>query len=99
MAKLGKASTPVDLLSYDAEDRQPSIFFLRQEPRQSILTVFNWTDRPRSHSLKLADYGLSGSRAFTAHDVLHGGSIVPVDHGAVVIRDQKPPFGTRAEDC
>ena len=58
MAKAGRASTPVDLMTYEPEDGQPSIFLLRQSPRQSILTVFNWTDGPRSHSLSLTDLGL-----------------------------------------
>ena len=44
MARLGRASVPVDLLSYSEKDRQPSIFLLQETPRQSILTVFNWTD-------------------------------------------------------
>jgi len=58
MAKAGRASTPVDLMAYEPEDGQPSVFLLRQSPRQSILTVFNWTDEPRSHSLSLADLGV-----------------------------------------
>jgi alpha-galactosidase len=57
MAKAGRASTPVDLMTYEPEDEQPSIFLLRQSPRLSILTVFNWTDRPRSRSLSLKDLG------------------------------------------
>ena len=57
MAKLGRASTPVDLMTYEPEDEQPSIFFLRESPHQAILTVFNWTKSPRSHTLKLADLG------------------------------------------
>ncbi len=44
MAKAGRASTPVDLMTYEPEDGQPTIFLLRQSPRQSMLTVFNWTD-------------------------------------------------------
>ena len=60
MARLGRASTPVDLMSYEPEDEQPSVFLLRQSPRQSILTVFNWTEKPRSRSLSLKDLGNLG---------------------------------------
>ena len=50
MAKVGQASTPLDLMTYAPEDGQPSIFFLREDPRQAILTVFNWTNTTRSHT-------------------------------------------------
>ena len=55
MAKVGRAHTPVDLMTYLPEDEQPSIFFLQESQRQAILTVFNWTNAARSHTLKLAD--------------------------------------------
>ncbi len=63
MARLGRASTPVDLMDYLPEDEQPSIFYLREDPRQSILTIFNWTDGPRTHTIHLVDFG------FPDHDV------------------------------
>ena len=59
MAKAGRASTPVDLMTYEPEDEQPSVFLLRQSPRQSMLTIFNWTDKP-AHSASIES---SGSRA------------------------------------
>src|SRR5271169_6413484 len=43
MARLGRSSTPVDLMDYLPEDGQPSTFYLKEDPRQSILAVFNWT--------------------------------------------------------
>jgi len=58
MARLGRASTPVDLMDYLPEDGQPSIFYLKEDSRQSILTVFNWTDKPRTHTFHLAEFGL-----------------------------------------
>ena len=58
MARLGRASVPTDLLSYSDKDRQPSIFLLQESPRQSILTVFNWTDVARSRAIDLAALGL-----------------------------------------
>jgi alpha-galactosidase len=69
IAKVGRASTPVDLLTYEPEDELPSIFFLRESARQSILTVFNWTKAPRSHTFKLADLGLVAGDSFTVTDV------------------------------
>ena len=48
MAKVGRASTPMDLMTYEPEDEQPSIFFLREDQRQALLTVFNWTNSFRS---------------------------------------------------
>jgi alpha-galactosidase len=83
MAKISRAATPVDLLSYDVEDGQPSIFFLREDPRQSILVVFNWTEQPRSHTLKLADLGLPANRTYQASDVLNQGAAVAVNAGTV----------------
>lgn len=58
MARLGGASLPVDLMTYAAEDNLPSIFVLHESKRQSILTVFNWTEKPRQHQLQLSDLGL-----------------------------------------
>jgi hypothetical protein len=83
MAKISRAATPVDLLSYDVADGQPSIFFLREDPRQSILVVFNWTEQARSHTLKLADLGLAANRTFQASDVLNQGAAVAVNAGTV----------------
>jgi hypothetical protein len=83
MAKISRAATPVDLLSYDTEDQMPSIFFLREDSRQSILAVFNWTEQPRSHALKLADFGLPADHALQASDALNGGQAVGVNGGTV----------------
>jgi hypothetical protein len=41
--KIGRASTPLDLMTCGSEDEQASIFFVQESPRQAILTVFNWT--------------------------------------------------------
>ena len=60
VARLGRAATPVDLLSYDARDLQPSIFLLVENHRQALLTLFNWTEEPRARVLDLAKLGLPG---------------------------------------
>lgn len=90
MAKIGKASTPLDLMTYEPEDEQPSIFFLRESPRQSILTVFNWTKTSRSHTLKLADLGLPVEHVFKASDVLNQNAPIPLAGGSVQFENQAP---------
>ena len=90
MAKLGRASTPVDLMTYEPEDEQPSIFFLRESPHQAILTVFNWTKSPRSHTLKLADLGLPSDHSFAAFDVLNQNAPVALAGSTVRIENQAP---------
>jgi hypothetical protein len=59
MARYGHAATPLDLMNYAPEDEMPSIFLLRESKRQSILTIFNWTEKERSHEFSFADLGLS----------------------------------------
>lgn len=90
MAKVGRASTPVDLMTYAPEDEQPSVFFLLESPHQAILTVFNWTKSPRSHTLKLADLGLPADHSFTALDVLSQDAPVPLAGNAREIENQAP---------
>lgn len=77
MARLGRASVPLDLMDYRPQDRQPSIFLLQEDRRQAILTVFNWTDSPLRRSLDLNRLGLSAR--LTASDALHGRQIVIVN--------------------
>jgi hypothetical protein len=64
IAKLGRAAIPIDLLSYRAEDEQPSVFLLREDSRQSVLAVFNWTERPTSHRFSLSDLKLAPGRNY-----------------------------------
>jgi alpha-galactosidase len=58
MARLGRASTPVDLMTYASADKQPSVFLLKENAHQSILTLFNWTDETRSRAVNLIGMGL-----------------------------------------
>jgi hypothetical protein len=92
MAKLGRASFPFDLMTYRPEDKMPSIFLLKETPRQQILTVFNWTEEARSHTLGLADLGLKPNAAYTATNVLRGGAI-PIENGALTFT--LPPHSVR----
>jgi alpha-galactosidase len=88
MAKAGRAATPVDLMTYEPEDGQPSVFLLRQSPRQSILTVFNWTDGPRSRSLSLTDLGVSASSTLGATAVMDSSSTFALEGGAIRLENQ-----------
>ncbi len=90
MAKAGRASTPVDLMSYDPEDEQPSLFLLRQSPRQSMLTVFNWSGKPRSRSLSLSDLGLAASSTMVATGVMDSSASFALEGGAIRIQNQSP---------
>jgi hypothetical protein len=58
MAKLGRASLPLDMMTYKAEDTIPSVYLLKEDRRQAMLTVFNWTEGARSHTFTLADLRL-----------------------------------------
>ncbi len=90
MAKAGRASTPVDLMTYEPEDEQPSIFLLRQSPRLSILTVFNWTDRPRSRSLSLKDLGVPVSSTMVATGVMDSNAAFALEGGVIRLEKQSP---------
>jgi alpha-galactosidase len=75
MARYAHAATPLDLMSYAPEDEMPSIFLLRESNRESILAVFNWTEKERKHDFSLSDLGFA-----TGHnqvlDVFAPGSLI-----------------------
>ena len=79
IVKLGRAARPVDLLDYSADDKQPSIVFLREDARQSILAVFNWTEQARSHTFRLTELGLPAEDHYQLQDILH---LAPNDAGS-----------------
>jgi alpha-galactosidase len=93
MVRLGKASVPLDLMSYADSDRQPSIFMLKESPRQSILTVFNWTEHVTRHVVPLASLGLSPRGAYRVADVLRPQQPAPFSAG--VFRIELPPHSVR----
>jgi alpha-galactosidase len=70
MARLGRASTPLDLMTYDAEDLQPSLFLLKQTKRQSIITVFNWSETPRHHTLTRTMLQLDPKANYSVSEIL-----------------------------
>jgi hypothetical protein len=94
MNRLGRAARPLDLMTFRPEDEEPSVFFLPEDPRQAMLTVFNWADRPLSHTFTLAGLGLPADHPFHAFDVLNKDEEISLPGGALEIRDQ-PPHSVR----
>ena len=93
MARLGKASVPLDLMTYDPLDLQPSVFFLKQTRRQSILTVFDWAEVSRSHSFARASLGLDQNANYTVSEVLTGSN--SDTHLATTLEIRQPPHSVR----
>ncbi|MFZ0662238.1 MAG: PKD domain-containing protein [Acidobacteriaceae bacterium] len=91
MARLGRSSMPVDLMTYLPEDRQPSVFLLKESRRQSILTVFNWTENPRTHSFTLASLGLNGKGPYTVAGVFDKEQLA--DSNPIIVT--QPPHSVR----
>jgi alpha-galactosidase len=85
MIRLGKASIPVDLMTFRAADEQPSIFFLKEDRRQSILTIFNWTGKEREHSVELASAGLPTSGKYVVTDVLDAKDVPTLNAGVLTL--------------
>ena len=93
MIRLGRASLPVDLMDFSVEDAQPSVFFLKEENRQSILTTFNWTDKERDRSIDLTTVGLPATGQYIVTDVLDDREIPASAAGILVFR--QPPHSVR----
>ena len=69
MARLGRSSTPTDLMTYAASDVQPSIFLLKEDNRQSILTIFNWTEGELKRAINLTALGLKETGSYQITEV------------------------------
>ncbi len=94
VARLGRASRPLDLMSYPPEDGMPSIFFLQQSKRQAILTVFNWTEKQTEHRLDLLhDLGLQWHGHNQILDIFN--SATPVGSNLDTIALQLPPHSVK----
>jgi alpha-galactosidase len=70
MVRLGRSSKPLDLMEYREQDLQPTTFFLQESPRQSILTVFNWTGDSAQQTIQLSRLGLNPDGHYDISDVL-----------------------------
>jgi alpha-galactosidase len=93
MAKLGRSSLPIDLLSYRPEDGQPSIFLSREDARQSILSVFNWTEKSRSHRFSFSDLNLAPGRTYEFKDVFEPSLHVSAENNSIQI--EQPAHSVR----
>jgi alpha-galactosidase len=85
MIKLGRTSRPLDLLSYLPEDGQPSIFWVAENNRQGMLTFFNWTDKPRSHSIEFSSLGLPSANQLRISDVFDGKAVATTNPDSFVV--------------
>jgi hypothetical protein len=94
MARLGRASRPLDLMSYAPEDGMPSIFLLQESKRAAILTVFNWTEKPTEHSFDLArNLGLQLHGHNQIFDVLDSTTAATTNQDTIPL--QLPPHSVK----
>lgn len=89
MARLGRASIPIDLMSYATADLQPSLFLLRENARQAMLTVFNWTEQPFVRTIRLSDLGLKSAGGYRLVDAL-GDQNCCHESAGVMTLEQRP---------
>jgi alpha-galactosidase len=90
MVQLRRAATPVDLMTFSTQDEMPSVYFLKEDARQSMLAVFNWTEGPRSHTLELSSLGLPPGHPYQAHDVLNADAPVVIEGASLETGPQAP---------
>jgi alpha-galactosidase len=89
MARLGRASTPADLMTYAPADEQPSVFLLKENERQTMLTVFNWTEKSRTRAINLTQLGVKDPGRYKAVDVFGDQGCCSVSSGTINLA-QKP---------
>lgn len=85
MVRLGRSSIPVDLMTYAPEDGQPSIFLLKEDGRQMILTIFNWTEQTRTHKIIFSDLGLRSQGKYQVSNVLNRTDLPRVIGGVIEV--------------
>jgi hypothetical protein len=88
MIKLGNAALPLDLLTYRQIDEQPGIFMLKEDSRQAMLAVFNWTEHPNSHVLSYSDLGVAPDHTYRVADVFHPERQLTFDSSGLHIENQ-----------
>jgi alpha-galactosidase len=88
MVKFGRAALPVDLLTYADKDEQPSVFLLREDQRQSMLSVFNWTEQPNSRTFSLSDLKLPAGHAYKLFDSLADDQPLAMDREVLRLENQ-----------
>jgi alpha-galactosidase len=93
IAKLGRAAFPIDLLSYRAADEQPSVFLLAEDARQSVLAVFNWTEKSSSHRFSFADLKLAAGRNYRFTNIFDSQHEVPASGDSISL--EQPAHSVR----
>ena len=88
MVKLGRAALPLDLLTYADKDEQPSVFLLREDARQSILAVFNWTEQPSSRTFTTSDLKLPAEHLYKLFDSFVEAQPLAMDHETLRLENQ-----------
>ena len=89
MARLGRASLPQDLMSYAPADKQPSVFLLQESRRQSILSVFNWTDAGITREIAPKTFGLKDPAGYRVAEVFGNQTCFKISGG--LVRFVQPP--------
>jgi alpha-galactosidase len=88
MAKLGRAAVPLDLMTYTDKDEQPSVFLLREDQRQSILAVFNWTEQPSSRTFSFSDLKLPPGHSYALVDSFGPNQRLAINHETLRLENQ-----------
>jgi alpha-galactosidase len=88
MAKLGRAALPLDLLTYADKDEQPSVFLLREDQRQSMLAVFNWTEQPSFRTFTFSDLKLPAGHSYQLFDSLAQDQPLAIDNQTLRLDNQ-----------
>src|SRR5580658_1671417 len=88
MAKLSQAAVPLDLMTYADKDEQPSVFLLREDQRQSILAVFDWTEQPSSRTFSFSDLKLPASHSYELFDSFAPDQPLAMDHETLRLENQ-----------
>jgi len=82
MARLGRASTPLDLMTSAPEDEIPSAFILHESKRQTVLTLFNWTDKERPRHFGSSELGLPSGK-YEVLDIFGGQTSIPQNEDSI----------------
>ena len=88
MVKIGRAALPLDLMTYADKDEQPSVFLLREDQRQSILAVFNWTEQSSSHTFTFPDLKLTAGHSYKLFDSFAQDQPLVMDHETLRLDNQ-----------
>ena len=86
MAKLGRASLPLDSLTYQSTDEQPSIFLLREDKRQAHASVA--APAPRSHVIDLSQLSLPVQHAYSLYDGMNHDRPLTLENFSIQLDDQ-----------